>query len=572
MNIVEHNDNLSTKEPSEVEAYLLRIIHRYFDMLNVDNKRSIESMIVESLTRMKRDILHERSFVFSVNGRAGHLALTINDFGGEPVFNKNTAFNKDFTPAGQFVADTICEGNDPRLYDARTPNQHNHQEYNDFIDTNGIPIVDTAGKILYRITPGSTLEDLLNQGKFSEGTTVHAHINYDSVLKKLRYTGNRSVIDLAYLDIVKKSLITRRDDANTIYENFPAQLSQALAGLGQVDERSKNYYDFINKLTKVPPGWYDDAIEYTDQIVKGIEKYCQDFIDSLISPEYLSAFLAELNKYLHAAAPKVKDVPIKKTTIKITGKKVYMRYIIPVDTPPGINSISKIDAYFKYEDDVSVLNSEAVRETIIFPLPFMEEQSDGSIVSIRPVIVSNGTGYIECETICNIPSETFVNYKDEKLIYIYQSSKTLAEAIEYVNKRNCDLCAIDSREKLDFVMDSYPITKDYFIGGIINYASDDMGGDIDNGVAMWHHLNKNIPMDWTNWANGHPVVDPYTAHGLVLRPDTKIETLRISSDEEKPFLYEYIPRGVEDFYWNPRIDYQVFVGGGSDSAINSGPA
>lgn len=42
--------------------------------------------------------------------------------GKEPVFSKNTAFNKNFgTTSG-----TVCQGNDSRLSDARTPTTHTH--------------------------------------------------------------------------------------------------------------------------------------------------------------------------------------------------------------------------------------------------------------------------------------------------------------------------------------------------------------------------------------------------------------------------------------------------------------
>lgn len=42
----------------------------------------------------------------------------------EPAFSKNTAFNKNFGN----VADTVCQGNDSRLSDARTPKAHNHDD------------------------------------------------------------------------------------------------------------------------------------------------------------------------------------------------------------------------------------------------------------------------------------------------------------------------------------------------------------------------------------------------------------------------------------------------------------
>lgn len=42
--------------------------------------------------------------------------------GAEPAFAKNNAFNKNFGTA----AGTVCQGNDARLSDARTPKAHTH--------------------------------------------------------------------------------------------------------------------------------------------------------------------------------------------------------------------------------------------------------------------------------------------------------------------------------------------------------------------------------------------------------------------------------------------------------------
>lgn len=44
--------------------------------------------------------------------------------GKEPAFTKNTAFNKNFGT----TADTVCQGNDARLSDARTPTAHTHDD------------------------------------------------------------------------------------------------------------------------------------------------------------------------------------------------------------------------------------------------------------------------------------------------------------------------------------------------------------------------------------------------------------------------------------------------------------
>ena len=53
--------------------------------------------------------------VTSVNGETGAVTLNSSDVGAEPSFTKNTAFNKNFGSA----ADTVCQGNDARLSNAR---------------------------------------------------------------------------------------------------------------------------------------------------------------------------------------------------------------------------------------------------------------------------------------------------------------------------------------------------------------------------------------------------------------------------------------------------------------------
>lgn len=51
-----------------------------------------------------------------------HEMPSATDVGAEPVFTKNTAFNKDFGT----TSETVCRGNDARLSDARTPTAHSH--------------------------------------------------------------------------------------------------------------------------------------------------------------------------------------------------------------------------------------------------------------------------------------------------------------------------------------------------------------------------------------------------------------------------------------------------------------
>ena len=60
-------------------------------------------------------------------GKVLKAALDTHNHAGiyEPVFSKNTAFNKNFgTTSG-----TVCQGNDSRLSDARTPKAHTHNKF-----------------------------------------------------------------------------------------------------------------------------------------------------------------------------------------------------------------------------------------------------------------------------------------------------------------------------------------------------------------------------------------------------------------------------------------------------------
>ena len=58
----------------------------------------------------------------STHATGGTDALAPSDIGAEPAFTKNTAHNKNFGTA----AGTVCQGDDSRLSDARTPLSHNH--------------------------------------------------------------------------------------------------------------------------------------------------------------------------------------------------------------------------------------------------------------------------------------------------------------------------------------------------------------------------------------------------------------------------------------------------------------
>ena len=127
MKIDKKDDNIYTKQLDMMDSYLLNIIKRFFanDVDTINN--SAESIILEAVARAKKEItLSGRYGVASVNDKTGAVTLTAGDIGAEPIILlKRSGFNKPFGTK----ADTICEGNDARLSNARFPLEHTHTEY-----------------------------------------------------------------------------------------------------------------------------------------------------------------------------------------------------------------------------------------------------------------------------------------------------------------------------------------------------------------------------------------------------------------------------------------------------------
>lgn len=238
MALEQHEDNRFTKERDDVEKYLLRIIQRYFDIQNVYTQESIEAIIVESLARYKQSIFHEKGgFIFSLNQKTGHIILTIRDLGGETVFEKQSAFNKDFGDK----ADTICEGNDPRLEDAREPLQHEHE----------ISDVKGLAERLKKIVPSNKM---------------HIHKN-KNILDMLTYTGTKTEIDLIVLDYLEESLKKYYDNLLYYQREEKAITNKAIEDLDNYITVIEQDLDYAKSLIENAVTWLEDAYKYTDNQV-----------------------------------------------------------------------------------------------------------------------------------------------------------------------------------------------------------------------------------------------------------------------------------------------------------------
>lgn len=286
MNLQEHDKNRFTKEKSDLEKYLLRIIQRYFDIENNYTQKSIEAIIVESLTRFKRDILKEKGYLFSLNQMTGNITLTIQDFGGEYKFDKNNAFNKNFG----IDTDTICEGNDPRLSDKREPNKHVHV------------IDDVIG-----------LRELLDSINVNPGSHIHSNKN---VLDMIKYSGSLAEFDLQIIE-------TLSDKINKYYANLQFQKTDLSKYTDKQIETLDTYITVVKQDLENAKLFIQDAVNWFDDISKYITQSVNKFHQEQLAKlsEYITKAQVEaIMEYLKKAYFVVSDgeFPITDGEISMT--------------------------------------------------------------------------------------------------------------------------------------------------------------------------------------------------------------------------------------------------------------
>lgn len=93
-------------------------------VLEISNRASIQVLNTDAITTLTDRIANHESGLNTNAHQIGNIAgLQTALDGKEPkIVTKGTAFNKDFGTA----AGTVCQGNDGRLSDARTPLSHTH--------------------------------------------------------------------------------------------------------------------------------------------------------------------------------------------------------------------------------------------------------------------------------------------------------------------------------------------------------------------------------------------------------------------------------------------------------------
>ena len=92
-------------------------------VLEISNRANIQTISTDAVIAITDRITnHESSLNTNAHQISNVFGLQLELDSKEPSFTKNTAFNKNFgTTTG-----TVCQGNDSRLSDARTPLAHTH--------------------------------------------------------------------------------------------------------------------------------------------------------------------------------------------------------------------------------------------------------------------------------------------------------------------------------------------------------------------------------------------------------------------------------------------------------------
>lgn len=279
MRMEELTDNKYIKSTDAVERYLLNLVQEYFKNTNVASTTSREYIIKKAVERMREEISFDSIGVLSITlpdgeTRTGAVNISLEDLNGEPFISpKLSAFNVNFGNE----ANTACEGNDPRLSDARKPLSHVHE----ITDINGLE------GILSSLT-----------GKAEKtGALLHNHTNLD-VLDILIYTGGKEVIDLTELetledkvrvlcDEIKNEIIQYKEETNIKITEIDEKIIEIN---NKIEEAKKEVGD--NKNTNEE--YYELSKKYTDESFESAKNEINAIIDDLVTKSMLNEIIAKL--------------------------------------------------------------------------------------------------------------------------------------------------------------------------------------------------------------------------------------------------------------------------------------
>ena len=354
MKLEELANNRYIKTTDSVEKYLLEIIKKYFESSNIDTDNR-EYIIKKAVARMKEELDIDNAGVLSVNGKTGDVTITLEELGGEPaIVPKNSAFNVDFGDQ----QNTACEGNDPRLSDARKPLRHTHE-------TEEINGLDAE---LARLR--NSIDNL--------APTKHTHDNKD-VLDKLIYTGVRAQIDLTIIDTIEDELARLRTDVqDTINTNtrelttLKTRVVEELQAYINAFEGFKTYVNTENIVLK------NSLQEYCNTVINNIKTTLENEIADKATKAYIDQLQSLYNNQYSLYKSYVYTGILQNASLKFT--KTYTG--IPTDEQSFISSLNQdeffVECYMQYYID-------GVKHFTKLPIYYSHNNSISFVIQISTV-------------------------------------------------------------------------------------------------------------------------------------------------------------------------------------------
>lgn len=277
MRMEELSQNRSIKTPDTVEKYLLSLVQTYFSGGNNIPETSREHIINQAVSRMKEELRLDSMGVTSIiiNGeeRIGAVKVTLEDLEGEPrIDSKYNAFNVNFgTEKG-----TACEGNDPRLSDARKPLSHQHTTA-DIVGLDGI-ISSLTGKV-------QRIDGL-----------IHGHKNKD-ILDKITYTGNKTTIDLSLLDNLKDDVFNLVSEIRKETTDYKKEINDKAIEIESEINTVDGIIDSLKQfIINTNENYYIQAEQYTDTKYNELKDSLSNSIDGFAEKLQLTNLLSLANQ------------------------------------------------------------------------------------------------------------------------------------------------------------------------------------------------------------------------------------------------------------------------------------
>lgn len=277
MRMEELSDSRYIKNTDSVEKYLLNLVQEYFRNNNITTTTSREYIIKKAVERMKEEITFDSIGVISItlpNGetKTGAVSISIEDLNGEPAISpKYSAFNVNFGTE----QNTACEGNDPRLSDARKPLVHEH-EISDIVGLEGI------------------LSTLTGKAERIEGF-LHTHTNMN-VLNMLVYNGNNTTIDLTVLESLGSNLDNVIDGIRNDITNYRQEVDAKISDINtEVTNTITQVNDLKQYVIDKNQEYYDLSKQYTDDAITTSNDIINQELNKLLVKDSLSTIVNLVN-------------------------------------------------------------------------------------------------------------------------------------------------------------------------------------------------------------------------------------------------------------------------------------